>query len=251
MVRGYLARIGYEGPARPDLDTLRAIQRRHLETVPYENLDVLDRKFPMPFDTQRLYDKIVIARRGGVCYEQNFLLSDMLTRLGFSVDLLAGYVIGGSAGDFSHVLLLCHLPEGDFITDVGFGRGYLAPLRVQEEVWQSDGRYDYRLARDGERLTLERRTDSGEIRGEYNFTLTPRTREDFREMCDFLCHSPACKFTYMLVVSLERPEGRLTLRDDFWMLERPGQRTEKTPVPDRETRDRLLLEFFGLKRGAQ
>jgi len=36
----FLRRIGFEGEARPDLATLKAVHRAHLLAIPYENLDV-------------------------------------------------------------------------------------------------------------------------------------------------------------------------------------------------------------------
>ena len=154
MVSEYLARIGYQGAVEVGLPALRGIQRSHLRQVPYENLDLLHR-VPLSFDTQRLWDKIVAERRGGVCYELNFLLGDMLRKLGFRVDFLSGIVAGGAGGDFAHALLLVHLPEGDYISDVGFSRGYLMPLRLCGE-WQNDGRWDYRLRRERFGLNAER-----------------------------------------------------------------------------------------------
>ena len=36
----YLERIGFRGVPRPDLETLNELQRTHVRTVPFENLDV-------------------------------------------------------------------------------------------------------------------------------------------------------------------------------------------------------------------
>ena len=36
----YLARIGYEGALTPSIETLRALHRAHVMTVPFENLDI-------------------------------------------------------------------------------------------------------------------------------------------------------------------------------------------------------------------
>lgn len=245
MLRGYLGRMEYGGSTQVCLDTLRALQRQHLKKIPYENLDMLH-KIPLKFDIDSLYEKIVIRRQGGVCYELNFLFEEMLRRMGFSVELLSGKVAGGSGGDFSHALLLVHLPEGKYIADVGFARGYLTPLQLTEG-WQTDGRFDYRLRKEGHWEILERRKPGGEITEEYRFTLTPRRREEYREMCDFLCGSPDCKFTYMLVCCLELPEGRLTLRDDFLLMEYHSGKNDSIPVDSPEERNRLLRERFGLR----
>ena len=37
----YLARIGYAGPVAPTVDTLNGIVRAHVQTIPFENLDVI------------------------------------------------------------------------------------------------------------------------------------------------------------------------------------------------------------------
>ena len=54
----YLDRIGYDGPRADTLDTLRALHRRHMLTVPFENLDIhLGRTIVL--DEAAFFDKIV------------------------------------------------------------------------------------------------------------------------------------------------------------------------------------------------
>jgi N-hydroxyarylamine O-acetyltransferase len=83
----YLDRIGYTGPRAPMAETLRALHRQHMLTVPFENLDIgLGRKIVL--DPERFFDKIVGSGRGGFCYELNGAFASLLTALGFRVDLL-------------------------------------------------------------------------------------------------------------------------------------------------------------------
>ena len=245
LVRTYLDRIGLAELPGDGLEALRAIQRRALAAIPFENLDIL-RGIPLRFGTEELADKVLTRRRGGVCFELNFLLEEVLRRLGMDTALLSGMVAGGSAGDFSHALVLVRLPQGRFIADVGFGRGYLTPLALDRTDWQWDGRSRWRLRREGTWDLLEEERADGSIVQIYRFTDAPRRREDYRDMCDALCSSPQCKFTRMLVCSRELPGGRLTLRDDFLRLERPSLPPETTPVNSPEERDRLLAERFSL-----
>lgn len=68
----YLARIGHQGAIAPDLETLRGLQRAHVASIPFENLEVaLGRQVPL--DLKSLQAKLVGRRRGGYCYEQNAL----------------------------------------------------------------------------------------------------------------------------------------------------------------------------------
>ena len=69
-VGAYLDRIGYRGPIESTADTLRALHRQHMLTVPFENLDIgLGREIVL--DPGRLVEKIVRRHRGGFCYELN------------------------------------------------------------------------------------------------------------------------------------------------------------------------------------
>src|SRR6266567_4718903 len=85
---GYFQRIGYTGERRATLDTLRAIHVRHPEAIAFENLNPL-LKWPVRLDAPSLQQKLVCAGRGGYCFEQNLLLSRVLTGLGFKVTGLA------------------------------------------------------------------------------------------------------------------------------------------------------------------
>lgn len=87
-IKAYLNRIGYEGAVNPSSDTLRALHLAHVLTVPFENLDIhLGRSISI--EPEALFRKIVLARRGGYCFELNGLFALLLEQLGFSVTRLA------------------------------------------------------------------------------------------------------------------------------------------------------------------
>ena len=104
----YLQRIGYGGAREPTLETLRGLHLRHLESVPFENLDVQSRR-PIILDEAAFFEKIVRGRRGGFCYELNGLFAACLRTLGFQVTYLSGRVASEgrwpSCPDFDHLLL--------------------------------------------------------------------------------------------------------------------------------------------------
>jgi N-hydroxyarylamine O-acetyltransferase len=84
----YLQRIRYEGSVEPNFTTLRTLHLAHLLTVPFENLDIHVQR-PITLDRAALFDKIVLRRRGGFCYELNGLFAALLEKLGFVVTLLS------------------------------------------------------------------------------------------------------------------------------------------------------------------
>ena len=136
----YLDRIGYRGPVAPDLATLRAVHRAHLLAIPYENLDVQFGR-PVTLDPAAAYEKIVIRRRGGWCYEMNGLLGAMLQEIGFRVIRLAGGAHRKVLGEDmvgNHLVLRIDL-DRPWIADVGFGDGPLEPFPLQEGAFASAG----------------------------------------------------------------------------------------------------------------
>ena len=91
---GYLSRIGVDPRGvRPDIETLRLLQYKHLLHVPFENLDI-HWKRQIVLDTNRFYEKIVINGRGGFCYELNGLFNELLIAIGFHTHLISGRVYG-------------------------------------------------------------------------------------------------------------------------------------------------------------
>ena len=97
-IEDYLARIDYQGPIGPDRESLSIIHRKHLLSIPYENLDV-QRGRPLDLDIERIFDKIVHRGRGGWCYEMNGLLGWALSEIGFDVMRMAGGVMRSQHGD--------------------------------------------------------------------------------------------------------------------------------------------------------
>ncbi|MBI3164765.1 MAG: arylamine N-acetyltransferase, partial [Chloroflexi bacterium] len=105
-IPAYLNRINYHGSTAPTVDTLRALHRAHLLTVPFENLDIHHNK-PIVLDEAALFEKIVVNRRGGYCYELNGLLASVLRELGFDVTMFSSNVIhGGIPAEVDHLTLL-------------------------------------------------------------------------------------------------------------------------------------------------
>ena len=103
----YLRRIGYAGSISPAPDTLQAVHRAHLETVPFENLDIaLGRKISI--DEAAFVRKVVEERRGGFCYELNGAFAALLRAMGFRVTLLSGRIPrtdGSNGPEFDHLAL--------------------------------------------------------------------------------------------------------------------------------------------------
>ena len=147
----YLARIDYQGPVAPTLACLTEIHRQHLLTIPYEDLDVqLGRKITL--DIEQTFEKIVVRRRGGWCYEMNGLLGWALKEIGFDVTRLLGGMLRSHDGDEAmgnHLILRVDL-DGTIIADTGMGNGVLEPMLLEEgRGVQGDRQFRFEALEDG------------------------------------------------------------------------------------------------------
>ena len=145
-IAAYLDRIGFDGEAKADPSTLRALQRAHLRAIPYENLDVLLGR-PVTTDPAAAFDKLVTRRRGGWCYEMNGVFGWALDCLGFRVTRLASGVMRSALGAASlgnHLVLRVDWPDGATLADVGLGDGPLEPFDVAAGPFTAGG-LDFRL----------------------------------------------------------------------------------------------------------
>lgn len=244
-VSTYLERIGYDGPRTPTLQTLRALHRRHMLTVPFENLDIhLGRTIVL--DEAAFFDKIVRQRRGGFCYECNGLFATLLRELGYDLDLLSARVAndaGFFGPEFDHLVLVVRLDGQQWIADVGFGDSFVEPLALDGQEQASAGTL-YFIDSWREGLILLRKED-GEWSPKYVFTLQPHRLEEFAGMCIHHQTSPNSTFPRARICSRATPQGRITLSEMRLIETVNGERTERV-LESQEQYAQALIENFGI-----
>lgn len=206
----YLRRIGAERPAAPDAAALRELHRRHLLTVPFENLSIhLGQDIVLTGPA--LFGKVVTARRGGFCYELNGAFAGLLRSLGFGVELLAARVFGegGELGPpYDHMALRVTVADGGtWLADVGFGRHSSHPLDYGSREEQRDPGGVFRVvdAPDGDLDVLRDGVPA------YRLEQRPRALADFGATCWYQRTSPHSHFRQSLVCSRMTEDGRVTL----------------------------------------
>lgn len=120
----YLKRIGLENmPLDRTVETLDQIIHAHLTHIPFENLDAWAGGKAPELGIPALFDKIVLHRRGGWCFELNALLHKLLEALGFEVYSVGARVTMGRSyfPAVSHHGVVCMLDGKKYYCDVGFG----------------------------------------------------------------------------------------------------------------------------------
>lgn len=145
----YLARIGWaHGRPEPTRQTLRELHLLHTCAIAFENLDVLYGITP-DIDVDSLFAKLVRARRGGWCYEQNGLFQHVLEALGFRVESLAARVLITNPVTMpprTHRMMRVIIDDEAWLADVGFGGATIStPLLMRSGVEQRTAHGLYRL----------------------------------------------------------------------------------------------------------
>ena len=246
----YLSRIGVDPQnVRPDVETLKLLQRRHLLHVPFENLDI-HWKRPIVLDTDSFYKKIVRGGRGGFCYELNGLFNELLIAVGFHTHLVSGrvYDIEGNPGpEFDHMAIVVLIGGEEYLADVGFGDFIAEPLKIDPSGEQVDreGVFIVRLTEHGA-FEVEKKDGDG-WKPECLFGRNAHALQEFAGMCEFHQHSPDSHFTKGKVCSILTETGRKTLTDTKFTVTAAGQKGD-SPIASEDEFKQFLLGEFGIVR---
>ncbi len=211
-VDAYCQRIGYDGSRQPSVETLRGLHRSHLYTVPFENLNIA-LGIPISLEPDRLYDKIVVRRRGGFCYELNGLFYELLLALGFRVSMLSGCVRrddGGFGPEFDHMLLKVELAD-PWLADVGFGESFVDPLPLKAGVEEVENGHLFSVKPENGGWELHRRDSDGTDVPLYRFADVAHQLSEYVPMCEYHQTSPESSFTRRRICTMAKPDGRITL----------------------------------------
>ncbi len=246
--KAYLERIGYRGPTRPTANVLRRLHRRHLLSIPFENLDIHLHR-PIFLNTTAFYNKIIKHHRGGFCYELNGSFAVLLKKFGFKVSMLSARVARKGRGfspDFDHMTLLVQLKES-WLADVGFGDSFAEPKRLDTSPLQADHGKDYRFTRRDGWILLSRRTTGNRLwEPQYKFSLKSRRLEDFIPRCRWQQTSPRSHFRKGRLCTRLTPNGRLTLTNTKFIVTRGNKKIER-PLKNSEEFSALLRRRFGIE----
>src|SRR5688572_25793446 len=246
----YLRRIDYSKPIKPDAQTLRGLQLAHMLHIPFENLDIgLGR--PIRLSEEALWNKFIVEKRGGFCYELNGLFARLLKEIGFEVTYLNARVYNhkGELGiDFDHLALLVGVPDQSrrWLADVGFGDSFTEPRSREERGEQVQGLRAYRLEETSDGyITWQKNYDDSWER-HYFFDLQPhKFPEEYEAACLYHQSSPQSSFTRTSIISRATPDGRVSLEDGRLILTKNGLRSQRL-LDNKEEYHLLLREYFGV-----
>ena len=195
-----------------------------------------------------LFEKIVVNRRGGYCFEHNKLIFNVLEELGFNVELSLARVVYNRDVDVprTHRITLVHLAGKTYVVDGGFGHlGARLPVKLEVGLEQlqgnecfriiekASGQYSYQTFKDGEFFTL------------YTFDLNTYTDADCL-VGHFYSHRHSnAAFVNNLVASRKTADSIHSLRNGDYHVIRSGV-TTASALSDAAELHKILTEIFEL-----
>jgi len=208
----YLARIDYSGSVIPTEDLLTDLQHAQLNAIPFENFDIL-LDLGISLEPDDLFDKLVMHKRGGYCFELNGLFLMALQAFGFDARaLLARVHLTGTPSGRGHQLTLVTIRGRQWIADVGFGSANpraAIPLEL-DRPFSQDGR-QVRLIEAGQLgILLQARTDE-QWQGLYSFEMTQVLPPDINYGNHYASTHPDSLFATARTAALPIPGGTATL----------------------------------------
>ncbi|HRF56960.1 MAG TPA: arylamine N-acetyltransferase [Campylobacterales bacterium] len=210
----YLSRIGFDAEPKADLQTLCALMSRQLQTVPFENTEVIAGRIPS-LAPEDIVTKIVVHKRGGYCYEVNGLFAMALCAIGFK-----WYFAGARPMTYAerrpktHMVVVAELEGAQWLCDCGFGGyGLRAPMEIADEMSAMQEGDSFKMElKDGEYLLSA--LVAGEWTKQYAFAITPQEWIEFSLANYFNATHPNTIFTQKKIAVMQTPKGRKILLDD-------------------------------------
>jgi len=244
----YLKRIKYHGSLSPTLLTLSQLQEAHVLNIPFENLDI-HYGIPIDLDIQKLYNKIILSRRGGFCYELNGLFYELLIKIGFRVKRISARVFNATNGygeEYDHMAIIANINGTEYLTDVGFGEFCFSPLKLETGIIQNDKRGDYIIQEFSESYFIVNKSEDGKLIPQYIFTSVARELDEFYQMCHYHQTSPKSHFTQNTMITKPTPVGRISLSPSKLKITKPDSTTE-SQIANEEIFRKLLWKYFSIK----
>lgn len=247
----YLARIGFIHQETESLESqLIRLHRCHSLAVPFEDFNSFC-GLPVSLDREEIFRKVIRGRRGGYCFELNLIFQELLRSFGYEARsiLCRPYSGEGVKLPLTHRLIAVSLHGQIWLADVGLGgNGWVEPLVFQPGAEQVQFGRTFRITEDGEAGYVVELKRDGSFIPAVAFCLHYAEESDF-EMSNYYTSSYSLSpFVKRLMCTLPTTEGRYTIRDKSFKIEKNGIVTEQ--VLQTGTFPGVLQKYFGIRLSA-
>ena len=237
----------YDKNARPDGALAAAVQHGMVTHVPYENLDIIH-GIPLSLEYGDLYDKIVLRRRGGYCFELNGFLGELLRSLGYKItEYMARYLRGeiGTPVRRHRVIRAVDADGVPWICDAGIGQpSFRIPLVMEEGYVSEQYGETYKVGKEPFLGWVIYDLHDGEWRKFYSFTEEEQLNIDYI-MPSYWCeNAPGSPFTLSPILGIKTDTGRYTVDGCVFRIF-DGDKVEEREISEDE-RSEIYKKYFGL-----
>lgn len=199
------------------LEQIALIQKLFAKTYTFENLDVLLKK-DQPMNEAFLIDKLLVQKRGGLCYELNGLLYLVLQAFGFDAILGVGTVWSDQKGwtlNKTHTIVLTYINNKMYLVDSGFGTNLSQrPIQVDgEPVTSRTGTFRLRTRKTKRgSILFEKLTKNGWTQ-RYAFYPDPVELEDLERVNKIIHEHPESGFNKTPLIAKALDDGTVSITD--------------------------------------
>ena len=204
---------------------LKELQQKHICTVPYENLDILNKK-PIDLSKEALFEKIVTNHRGGYCFELGGAVAMLLCELGFPTKCYLGRFLKGetSIPVRRHRVVVTECEGKRYVLEVGIGiEAPRAPLLLEEDIEQVCSNGTFRFSKDAFLGWVLQEKIEGEWKPYYSFTEEEQLDIDFIQPSFYCEKHPVSPFNKSPMVAIKTPDGRRAINDHDYKIFQNGE----------------------------
>lgn len=247
-VDAYLARIGIERPQELTLECLDALVFAHQCAVPFEDLDVCEKAQNVPLGIRALFEKVVVRRRGGYCFELNALFGALLKALGFETRPCMARILIRPVPHplISHRANIVTIDGVEYLVDVGLaGPQPSFALRLADGFSRSGEGQEFFVRRhDDYWWDVSYRGSKEDKRAVSRVCAMPVGEEDFIPLSFYQAGNPESVFRTTRIVNIRTADGAVNLRDSKLTVFAGGEKSEREVSSDEL--NRVLEEHFGI-----
>ncbi|WP_214851357.1 arylamine N-acetyltransferase [Exiguobacterium sp. s193] len=250
LINKVASRIQFPLDQSITFDDLPSLLEAFAYHLPFDNQTVLSKRM-IPFNEVRLEQTFVTNQDGGVCYDLNHLLYDVLLKTGFEVSLIKATVYDNehevwSATGPTHVAILLQYEGATYLVDSGFGINLaLRPVPLTgETVISSSG--SFRIAPNGAGYQLEMQRlglDDTFIIGYHFYTQQTLLPEQLAAIEQIIQQHAASPFNKRSLLAIRSESGHRILTEQALTTWTDGKKTI-LPVPSDEQYATWKRELF-------
>ncbi len=207
----YFERIGLTMPERivPDAALLEKLTFHNIISIPYENTQFLTKK-TIPCNTEDLFRRIVLEKKGGICHDIAGLFGWFLTELGYEVQPVGTVTLREKLSSHIHKTLIVTDCEGTrWLTETAYSFFFnnKKPIRFVPGLKQVLDGEEFLIEERNGKMCLISPNENASFRIEYP-GITPEIGTKIKEFT-VAGNDPAGKIKREL--SIGTPEGRRTM----------------------------------------